>query len=432
MSSKEEKLENAIKNVELFLKDRREPREIFELLQDTIGNDDLLRSMFSDMYNESNSTFQKLHRYFFDSPNKVLLDKARERIEDIISYYGSKTYDNPKQNFRNTLIVLLLEEYKKKALGDEQPIDTEMMERLKKIIFEIEKDDEKLNMEEIDRINMTVLAKGLKEDVLFEFQSLLEDPEQITDIEDDIEASGISSTSVSRHNSANYVPDEELDQEQQFQYVDKDTQEPVSAEQASMRADSLLQLTRQDSSNYRALPIQFTPQEPLGSIENKEQLYLKILQILSENTTPLEMRQTLVRRPEDNTEKTENFKKSVNTLIEKLSHYSPEVISNIKQILEKEIRELTNPDNPRQSMVANAGDDVEDEVIIRISLSLIELIEHMRSKGGKSRKNKTRKNKTRKYKTKKNKTKNKKKIKKYSKKSKRSKKVKTHKKITKK
>ena len=423
MSTEEEKLENAIKNVELFLKDRREPREIFELLQDTIGNDDLLRSTFSDMYNESNSTFQKLHRYFFTSPNKVLLDKARERIEDIISYYGSKTYDNPKQNFRNTLIVLLLEEYKKKALGDEQPIDTEMMERLKKIIFEIEKDDEKLNMEEIDRINMTVLAKGLKEDVLFEFQSLLEDPEQITDIEDDIEASGISSTSVSRHNSANYVPDEELDQEQQFQYVDKDTQEPVSAEQASMRADSLLQLTRQDSSNYRALPIQFTPQEPLGSIENKEQLYLKILQILSENTTPLEMRQTLVRRPEDNTEKTENFKKSVNTLIEKLSHYSPEVISNIKQILEKEIRELTNPDNPRQSMVANAGDDVEDEVIIRISLSLIELIEHMRSKGGKSRKNKTRK-----YKTKNNKTKNKKNIKKYSKKSKRSKKVKTHKK----
>ena len=298
------------------------------------------------MYDDSNSTFQKLHRYFFDSPNKVLLDKARERIEDIISYYGSKTFDNPKQNFRNTLIVLLLEEYKKKALGEEQPIDTEMLERLKKIIFEIEKDEEKLNIEEIDRINMIVLAKGLKEDVLFEFQSLLKDPEQITDIEDDIEASGISSTSVSRHNSANYVPDKE-----EFQYVDKDTQQPVSAEQASIRADSFLQLKRQDSANFSAVPIQFTPQEPLGSIEDKGQLYLKILQILSENRTPIEMRQTLVRRPEDNTEKTENFKKSVNTLIEKLSHYSPEVISNIKQILEKELRELTNPDNPRQSKV---------------------------------------------------------------------------------
>jgi hypothetical protein len=152
--------------------------------------------------------------------------------------------------------------------------------------------------------------------------------------------------------------------------------------------------------------------------------FLKILQILSENRTPLEVRQTLVRRPQDNIEKTENFKKSIDTLIEKLSHYSPEIISNIKQILEDELRELNNPDNPRQAMIAQHGDDVEDEVIIRISLSLIELIEQMRSKGGKSRKNKTRK-----YKTKINKTKNKKNIKKYSKKSKRSKKVKTYKKI---
>ena len=86
MSSEAEKLENAIKNVELVFRDRREPREIFELLKDNIGNDNLLGSIFSDMYDESNSTFQKLHRYFFDSPNKVLLDKARERIEDFISY----------------------------------------------------------------------------------------------------------------------------------------------------------------------------------------------------------------------------------------------------------------------------------------------------------------------------------------------------------
>lgn len=379
MSTEEEKLQNAIKNVELFFKDRREPREIFLLLDNEKIDSNLLNSLFSDMYHESNTNFEKFKRFFLTSSNELLLNKVKERIDDIISYYGTKVYDNQKENFRNTLIVLLLEKCKLKTLDENEKIDIIDLLKLNKIISEMEQGEEEENIREINNMKIRVLAKNFKDEVYTKFKTFLENPSQLSIIEDEIESGKISSTAVTRHASVNYQQDNDYDDDESL--------------------ETGVVATGMD------IPI-----------KDSGQLYSKILEILMEYREPIEERPTEIASSADSSIEVDNYKELINKLVEQLLEYNLEILTKMKNVLQQEFQMLNtegDEDIPREAITSI--DVIYMPTILHICLLLIEYSQQMRSMGGKTRKNKRKHNKT-------------KNGKKYLKKSKKSKKNKIYKK----